>query len=62
MDSNNLKEVTVDHSTGAIAFASGNTSGSFTLVLSKFETQDAGTAVNDDLLAAPVAINVIVVD
>lgn len=53
----NLSKVPVDGA-GIITLAAGKTSGTFTLVLlSKVET-----SVNKDLLAAPVAINVTLVD
>ncbi len=53
---NKSSNVTVDPTTGAIALTSG-TSGTFTLVLANVET-----SVNEDLLAAPVAINVTIVE
>lgn len=48
--------VTVNPTTGEVTLVSG-TSGTFTLVLAKVET-----SVNADLLSAPVAINVTIVD
>jgi hypothetical protein len=57
----NLSNLTVDPVTGAIVFNSGKTSGSFTLIVSKVETAVGGSAVNEDLLSAPVAIQVTVV-
>ena len=57
----NKDGVTVDPTTGAIAFESGKTAGSFTLVIADVNTNDGTSDVNEDLLASPIAIKVNVV-
>ncbi|WP_027724893.1 S-layer homology domain-containing protein [Tuberibacillus calidus] len=61
--STNENNVTVDPSTGVITLQSGKSSGTFTLVLSKVQTLDGSSnVVNKDLLSAPVAIEITVVE
>jgi len=61
--STNENNVTVDPSSGNITLQSGKSSGTFTLVLSKVQTLDGSSnVVNKDLLSAPVAIEITVVE